>query len=81
MNCLSCNKVIRGRSDRKFCNHVCRREFHHPKLDRIENCLNCGKKLNGRTDKKYCSIKCRNATNNKKIKEKYEKIKVSTSVV
>jgi hypothetical protein len=28
-NCLTCNKAIRGRSDKKFCNDACRNSYNN----------------------------------------------------
>lgn len=30
--CLTCNKIIRGRSDKKFCNDYCRSAFNNKQL-------------------------------------------------
>ena len=28
-NCIACNKIIRGRSDKKFCNDYCRNAYNN----------------------------------------------------
>jgi hypothetical protein len=30
--CLHCNKPLKGRSDKKYCNHLCRNEFNNLRI-------------------------------------------------
>jgi predicted nucleic acid-binding Zn ribbon protein len=42
-NCIACNKTIRGRSDKKFCNDSCRNSYNNQNRSNAPNLV---KKIN-----------------------------------
>jgi predicted nucleic acid-binding Zn ribbon protein len=42
-NCIACNKIIRGRSDKKFCNDSCRNSYNNQNRSNAPNLV---KKIN-----------------------------------
>jgi len=68
-HCQYCNKVIKGRSDKKFCNDYCRNYFN--------NKLNCANNNNIRTINNYLGKNRRILNEELLPKEQMNKIKKS----
>jgi hypothetical protein len=69
--CTSCNKIIRGRSDKKFCNDYCRNAFNNQIKSPTNNLI---RNTNNRLSKNRRILECIIENENQFIKIKNEKL-------
>jgi hypothetical protein len=70
-NCTACNKIIRGRSDKKFCNDYCRNAFNNQIKSPTNNLI---RNTNNRLSKNRRILECIIENENQFIKIKNEKL-------